>query len=269
MHGGIRTATEADSRGGRVVGGSVIAVLFMGSTLLTPLYDLYATTYGLSVVGIGLLYAVYVVGNLVALLFLGKVSDQPREARRAFVAPAAAGFAAMSLVGFYAALGPSMIRESLHVSNHAWSAAIVAELFVVAAIVIFATRNAPARATLQLGLFSMPLGVALLVAAQRTNSMALMLASSAVCGLSGALGYRSGLAVANGLAPAARRAEVASTYFVCCFLGNALPIIGVTALAQFIGLDAASLVFAVIVSLLGFAALAAMRARKPATPVGN
>jgi MFS family permease len=392
----LRRDACARSTLSQLVGGAVIAVLFMGSTLITPLYDLYAKTYGLSVVAVGLLYAVYVVGNLIALLFFGRVSDQigrrpivlvsvalaavstllylfahtpamlfiaravsglavgigsgaatawiteltapprragaasvmtafnfiglalgpissgvlvqyapaplqlsfevylfilaalvvavasnpetlrrhsrlslhprlgvPRAVRWQFIAPAAAGFAAMALVGFYAALGPSTLQQALHVSNRAVSGAVVAELFIVAVLVIIATRNMPARTSLQLGLLSMPVGVALLVVAQRSGSMPLMLLSSAVCGFSAALGYRSGLAVASGLAPEERRAEVASTYFVCCFLGNALPIIGVTALTQRVDASGASLVFAIVLSVIGITALVAIRQRPP------
>src|SRR4051812_38741985 len=69
-----RSSVDEASRLGRLVGGAVIAVVFMGSTLLTPLYDLYRSAYGLSVLGLGLLYAVYVIGNLIALLFLGRLS---------------------------------------------------------------------------------------------------------------------------------------------------------------------------------------------------
>jgi MFS family permease len=397
LHGPSAVANKT-SLAGRFIGGTVIAVLFMGSTLVTPLYDLYAKTYGLSVLGVGLLYAVYVVGNLVALLFFGRLSDQigrrpmallsvalaagstllylfarspawlfaaratsglavgigsgaatawiteftpapersgaasvmtsfnfvglalgpilsgalvqyapvplrlpfeiyllilsvlfaavaltretlqrsshshislqprigvPREVRWQFIAPAAAGFAAMALVGFYAALGPSTIQQSLHVTNHAESGAVVAVLFIVAAVVIIATRRAPANTTLQLGLLSMPVGVALLVAAQRLGSMPLMLLSATACGISSALGYRAGLAVASSLAPENRRAEVASTYFVCCFLGNALPIIGVAALAQVSNPSIASLVFAIVLSAIGLGAFAVARLHKP------
>jgi Major Facilitator Superfamily len=186
----------------------------------------------------------------------------PREVQWQFIAPAAAGFSAMALVGFYAALGPSTIQRSLHVSNHAVSSAIVALLFIVAALVIIATRKAAARTTQQLGLLSMPVGVALLVAAQRTGSMTLMLLSATACGISSALGYRAGLAVASSLAPEDRRAEVASTYFVCCFLGNALPIIGVTALTQASNASVASLVFAIVLSVIGLGAFAVTRLRK-------
>ena len=69
--------TSRSSTAGRLTGGLVVAMLFMGSTLLTPLYDLYKDLFRLSAVELGLLYAVYVLGNLAALLFLG--GPQMRE----------------------------------------------------------------------------------------------------------------------------------------------------------------------------------------------
>jgi len=386
------TATRQVSTFGRLIGGCVVAVLFMGSTLLTPLYDLYSTAYRLSVLGLGVLYAVYVIGNLVALLFFGRLSDQvgrrpialaslalaalstflflfargptwlfaariisglgvglgsgaatawiteftpeakrtsaasmmtafnfaglalgvmsagllvqyephplrlpfemylvlltvlalfvartpetlrarsqidlkprlgvPSGARLPFIAPAAGGFAAMAIVGFYAALGPTTLKHSLHVVNSALSGAVVAELFVVAALVIVATRHLTARATMMIGLMTIPIGVVLLVVAQRYGSLTIMLLSASFCGLSAALAYRGGLAVAGTLTPPERRAEVASSYFVCCFIGNALPIIGVAALTKFNGADVASLVFAGVLSIISVAALVAAR----------
>jgi hypothetical protein len=87
-----------------------------------------------------------------------------------------------------------------------------------------------------------------------------------MCGVAGALGYRGSLQVANGLAPADRRAEVVSAYFVCTFLGNALPVIGVGALSQAAGPRVADLVFAVVVSAIALAALAlGLKFRAPAT----
>src|SRR5437868_7514444 len=338
---------------GRVTGGIVVAVLFMGSTLLTPLYDLYRSSYGFSALVLVLLYSVYVIGNLLALLVFGRLSDQvgrkpiifsalalgltsaavfllarslgllflariisglavgigsgaatawiteftpperraraaslmtgfnfiglalgpllagalveyaphpfrlpfatyaifvlmtaaivaaqpetvgtrskptfvprlgiPSGMRTAFLAPAAAGFAAMAVVGFYAALGPTTIRTDIGIANRALGSLIVAELFVVAAGLIFATHKVPARPAMLTGLGATPVGMALLVLAQRVGSLLILLAGTAACGVVGALGYRGGLAVANALAPPERRAEVASAFFVCCFCGN-------------------------------------------------
>ncbi|WP_245273278.1 MFS transporter [Mesorhizobium sp. L2C084A000] len=54
---------------------AMIAVLFAGSTVLTPLYIVYKQQFGFSQITLTLIYAVYVVGNLAALVMFGGVSD--------------------------------------------------------------------------------------------------------------------------------------------------------------------------------------------------
>jgi hypothetical protein len=185
----------------------------------------------------------------------------PRGARAAFIAPAASGFAAMAVVGFYAALGPSTIRRDIGIANSAVISLIIAELFIVAAGIIVASQGWPPRRAMLTGLAATPLGMALLITAQRTASLPALLAGTAVCGVVGALGYRGGLAVANGLAPPERRAEVASAFFICCFCGNAVPIIGVGALTHVRGSRFADLIFAIVVTAIALgAAIAALAA---------
>jgi hypothetical protein len=82
-----------------------------------------------------------------------------------------------------------------------------------------------------------------------------MLGGTVVCGAATAASYRGGLATANALAPAERRAEVASSYFVCCFLGNALPIVGVAALSESLGEGLADRIFAAVLTVLALAAI--------------
>jgi MFS family permease len=53
-----------------------LAVLYAGSTLLTPLYRLYREAFGFSQLTLTFIYAAYVLGNLTALLFLARASDQ-------------------------------------------------------------------------------------------------------------------------------------------------------------------------------------------------
>jgi Major Facilitator Superfamily len=55
---------------------AMVAVMFMGSTLVTPLYAPYRQAFGFAEVTLTLIYAVYAVGNLLALLIFGRVSDQ-------------------------------------------------------------------------------------------------------------------------------------------------------------------------------------------------
>jgi MFS family permease len=80
-----------------LVVGSMIAVMFMGSTIVTPLYSLYAKQFGFSPIVLTLIYAAYVIGNLVSLFFFGGVSD--RAGRRRIVLRAMA-LAALS-TGIY------------------------------------------------------------------------------------------------------------------------------------------------------------------------
>jgi MFS family permease len=53
-----------------------IAALYVGTTVLTPLYPLYEQTFGISPLTITIIYAVYVVGNLTVLFVFGRLSDQ-------------------------------------------------------------------------------------------------------------------------------------------------------------------------------------------------
>jgi MFS family permease len=79
-----------------------LAIVYVGSTLLTPLYRLYREEFEFSQLTLTLIYAAYVVGNLVALLLLGRLSDQ---VGRRFVNLAAIGFGVLATLLFLAASG--------------------------------------------------------------------------------------------------------------------------------------------------------------------
>jgi len=389
-----QTMTRDNELGGgaaMAVAAAMIAALFAGSTALTPLYIIYKQAFGFSQITLTLVYAVYVVGNLAALLFFGRLSDvvgrrpaamaamgvavisallflfaenlawldiarilsglgigigagtgtawlaeliegqdksraaviatsinfvglglgalisgllaqyapwplrltfivylallvlvtlliwrtretvpEPRQLsdvslrprlsvpdniRAQFVAPAVTGFGAMALVGFYAALAPSILAQQLHVTNHAEAGGLFFELSIVAAITIVATTWLSSRSTMLAALALMIPAVALIVAAQVYASMALMIAATAVCGVAAALGYRGGLQVVNQIAPADRRAEVVSAFFICCFCGNALPVIGIGVLSSLANPTMASLAFAGMIVVFSLVAL--------------
>ncbi|TGV74078.1 MFS transporter, partial [Mesorhizobium sp. M00.F.Ca.ET.149.01.1.1] len=282
-----QTMTRDNELGGNAAKAAVaamIAALFAGSTALTPLYVIYKQAFGFSQITLTLVYAVYVVGNLTALLFFGRVSDVvgrrpaalaamavavvsallflfaenlawldiarilsglgigvgagagtawlaeliegqdksraaviatstnfiglgvgalisgllaqyapwplrltfavylvllavvtlliwrtretvscpgrlsavslrpqlsvPDNIRAQFVAPAVTGFGAMALVGFYAALAPSILAQQLHVANHAEAGGLFFELSIVAAATIVGTTWLTSRSTM-------------------------------------------------------------------------------------------------------------------------
>jgi MFS family permease len=370
---------------------AMIGALFAGSTVVTPLYIMYKQAFGFSQISLTLIYAVYVIGNLAALLFLGRLSDQigrrpvaigamglaivgaivflfahgtvslyagriltglaigigagtgtawlaeliaeeskaratviatsanftglgigalvagvlaqyaarplqlpfivylvallaaaalvwlapetvmrparslrnvslkprvsvPADIRAQFVAPAATGFGAMALVGFYAALAPTLLAEQLHVTNHAIAGAIFLELALVVAATIIATQSLSSRAVMLAALALMPPSVAALLAVQLFKSLLLLVVATALCAVTSGLGYRGSLQVANQIAPRGRRAEIVSSYFVCGFAGNALPVIGIGVISSFAGLLAASIAFAATIAAFALAA---------------
>ena len=99
------TDTKADPGRGNFVALAVVAValavMFVGAIMPTPLYPLYQRAFGFSGITLTLIYAVYVLGNLVALLFFGRLADQ--VGRRSAILPAI-GFGVASTVMFAADL---------------------------------------------------------------------------------------------------------------------------------------------------------------------
>ena len=78
------------------------AVVMVGTTLPTPLYPFYERRWGFSALIITVIFAVYAVGVIAALLFLGSVSD--RVGRRPALV-AALALSALSAVAFLLAGG--------------------------------------------------------------------------------------------------------------------------------------------------------------------
>jgi MFS family permease len=373
-----------------------LAAMFVGAILPTPLYPLYRQAFGFSGVTLTLIYAVYVLGNLLALLFFGRLSDQigrritslpavgvgmigavvfaaaagtpwlfagralsgfstglasgtatawiaelyagprqgaaariaaagnffgcaagpllggmlaqfafwplqlpyyvylaalfavaaailfapetvakPKPLREAalkprlgvprsiwlqFVSPAVAGFAAFSLIGFYAALIPSLLGDSLHLAAPAVSGAIVCELFGIAAVTIVSTARLGSRGAMFTALALLVPAVWMLVGAEVARSLVLLVIAAGLGGIAGGLGYRGSLEVINHIAPADRRSEVVSSYLIVLFAGNSIPVIGIGLLAAATTALTAHVAFAVVITALaGVAAMTGAR----------
>src|SRR3954451_2810093 len=77
---------------------SIITTAFLGSVIVTPLYSLYQRKFGFSEITLTLVYAIYVVGNVAALLFFGQISDNLGRKRVALPALGLAGVSALVFV---------------------------------------------------------------------------------------------------------------------------------------------------------------------------
>ena len=173
----------------------------------------------------------------------------------AFAPPAVTGFVAFALGGLYFALIPSIVIREIHQTNIALGGGIVFEFGVFAAVAIILGRRVRPAAAMTTGLTVLLPAVALVVVAQAARSLPLLFAATALAGVALAFGYRGSLQVVNEIAPDERRAELVSSYFIACFVGNSVPVIGVGLLSTLTGPLPASIVFACTLAGLSVAAL--------------
>lgn len=377
---------------------SQLLVLYAGSTLLTPLYRLYEQRFGFSRLTLTLIYAAYVIGNLTALLLLGRLSDQigrravnlgalgaaalatllflaasspawlfagriasgmaiglgasastawlaeltpdkrratmfaavgnflglaagalaagvlaaylpwplrlsylaylmllcgealrvarapetvsrrrrsvaqlslrprvglPRELYGRFVAPAAIGFATFAVIGYYAALIPSLMAQTLNQQSPVAGAAMVALLCLVGATTCIVSRGLAPRTAMLLGSALLLPGVALLPGAEALGSLALLICGTLITGSATMLAYRGSLEVVNEMAPPERRGEVISTYILFMYAGNSLPIVGIGLLSGRTSSLTADTTFALVIASLAVLALLTGATRLP------
>ena len=298
-----------------------LAIMFVGATIPTPLYPLYQQAFGFSGITLTLIYAVYVLGNMVALLIFGRLSDQigrrnvtvpaicfgiastlvfasatstpwlfaarilsgfatglaagaatawiaellpknekeaaapiattanfiglalgpllagtlaqfalwplrlsyivylillstigaaiflvpetvrnpkrrirdaslrprlgvPKQIRVAFLSPAVTAFVTFALIGFYAALIPSLLRESLHQATPVVAGAVVFLLFLAAALIVVVTGKLSGRTAMLWGLALLPPSLGLLLTAEVMNSTLMLAFASVLSGVS-------------------------------------------------------------------------------------
>jgi len=80
----------------------------------------------------------------------------PSNIRLQFLSPAVTGFAAFSLIGFYSALIPNLLADSLHQSAPLIAGMVVCGLFGVAAVTILTTGRLASQATMLTALVLLP-----------------------------------------------------------------------------------------------------------------
>jgi MFS family permease len=186
----------------------------------------------------------------------------PPGIRLQFISPAVTGFATFSLIGFYSALIPSLLGETLQQSAPLVAGLVVCELFLIAAVTILASGKFASQTATLAALLLLPPSVWILVGAEIAHSLALLVFAAALGGLAGGLGYRGSLEVINRIAPADRRSEVVSSYMIALFAGNSVPVIGIGFLSAATTAFTAHVTFAAVLTILaGVAMLTGLKFR--------
>jgi MFS family permease len=190
----------------------------------------------------------------------------PRDCLAAFAVPAVTGFVIFSLAGLYFALIPSILVHDLHRSNLALGGGTICEFGVFGVLCVLLARARRPAVVVVSGLVLLLPAVGLIVLAQAVRSLPVLLVATALAGIALALGYRGGLETINHLGPDENRAEIVSSYLICCFVGNSVPVIGIGVLSSVTAPLTASIVFACTVAFLSAAALAWYRIGETVSP---
>lgn len=188
----------------------------------------------------------------------------PASIRKAFLSPAVTGFSTFSLIGFYGALIPGLVVGSLGVTSPLISGSIVFELFIVATITLALSAKLTPRTAMLSCLVLLPTSLWTLMLAEYLHSLHIVAVATFIGGIAAAFGYRGSLQVVNAICPPEQRSEVVSVLMFCMFAGNAIPVIGIAALATATSTQIAHGAFAGVITCFAiFAFLVGSRMLKP------
>jgi MFS family permease len=174
----------------------------------------------------------------------------PDRGRDEFIAASVAAFAAFALLGLFSSLVPGFLAGQLHQSSHAVQGAVVFLLFAVGAVTQVALWRFSIQRVVLAGLTVFLAALALIVAGLALSAMGLFLAGTVAGGVAVGAIFLGSLATANRLAPAERRGHSISAFFVACYTGLIIPVVGVGVLSQFTGTFAGVLTFSILLAVL-------------------
>jgi MFS family permease len=170
-----------------------------------------------------------------------------------------AAFSAFSLLGLFFALAPTFLGDVLHEGSHAVQGAVVFLLMAVGTVTQLLLSRFSSRRVMLAGLGLFLAALALIVAALAQAALALFLAGTVVGGAAVGAVFMGSLATANRLAPPERRGQAISTYFMACYSGLIIPVVGVGVASGFIGDFAAVLAFSILIAALCLFSAAGIR----------
>jgi hypothetical protein len=178
--------------------------------------------------------------------------------------------AVWALAGFYASLGPTLLRELVGSSSFVVGGMALATLAGSGAFAVVLLRTRDAQTLLRLGAIMLVIGVGIVVVWLSMHSLLALMVGTAVAGLGFGSGFQGAIRTVITAAPVMGRAGVLSFLFVVSYLAMGIPAMaagaGLAATGDIVG---AAREFGAAILVLAAAALLAIciRARltKPRT----
>ncbi len=183
----------------------------------------------------------------------------PRDVRAVFLPAATAGVAAFGVSGVFGSVGPGMLREVLGITAPTAAGALLATLFIMSVVgQVVARRFSPAVA-LPAGCVALAASLVLLGLALAFETVAGLVAAAVVAGLAQGVIVGAGLGLLTARAPAERRSQVASTYFLVLYIGLVVPVVAFGIVEASIGLVDAGYVFCAVAGVAALLSGVAVR----------
>jgi MFS family permease len=179
----------------------------------------------------------------------------PVEVRAVFVVASLAAFAGFAVTGLFAAVAPSFLSQVVGIDNHAVAGLIASSIFFASAAAQIAAGNLNPQRAVAIGCAILVAGMVILAVALQLSSLVGLIAAAVVAGIGQGISFSRGLAAVAERAPADRRAEISSSYFVVAYVAISLPVVGEGLAAQHWGLQTAGVTFAVAVAILSIICL--------------
>jgi MFS family permease len=187
----------------------------------------------------------------------------PSEVVAVFVRAALAGFVGFAVSGVFGSVAPEFLGLGLHRHSPALAGLLVFVLFVMSvagqALVVRLPNALAAGCGLLVG------GVALLAVSLASDSLAALFASAVISGLGQGVVVSGGLAAIAERAPAERRGETASSFFVVLYLGLSIPVIAAGVAIHYTSLRSAGIGFCAGTGVLALGVLASLVGSRAAT----
>ena len=174
----------------------------------------------------------------------------PDAARAVFIRAAIAGFAGFAVLGLFTAVAPAFLGSIMGVHSHVVVGLVVFAVFGASTVGQAGSSAVERQVALVGGCATLGGGAVILGVGLATSSLALLVGGGMIAGAGQGLSFRAAVEAVTGAAPAERRGETSSAFFVVAYVAISLPVVGVGALAEAASLRIAGLVFTGVVAAL-------------------
>ena len=191
----------------------------------------------------------------------------PAQVRAALFFSVPVLIASWALGGFYASLGPTLIRKLAGSDSLTLGGFVILVIAGCGALAVTVVHARPARAIMTLGSASLAIGVAITLGAISARSLPVFLVGAAIAGVGFGTGLQGAIRSVVPLAAAHERAGVLSTMYAVAYLAMGAPaVLGGVGVVYGDGLFATASEYGFVVIGLALFALVGTWLKRPARP---